>query len=517
MTSRPDQPFRPLKRWGPAWNRPHVRSSLPLDSNPSDGVRATENCAAESESAASAPDEIVETDFAELNGGTLVDLVQDTENPCRTLLAVWKDGEIRYLDQLKHDGQVLVPLQRKSEMFSRLRLPTEAKRYESALTLVNRIEQLIFRCISVNGIYVPVLADFVLSTWLVDRFEVAPYLSVVGLPQSGKTTLLKLLSLLCRRSLLVSDITSASFYRACSQFMPTILIDEAGSFRKNSALRHMLRAGSGRDVDSVQANRTFHAYGAKVLSWLEPPDDIALNSRCILIPMHESMRTNLMRSSDVEVEREAAELQTQLLQFRFENYRRVEPGPIPGDEILRPRSRDLLRALAAAHFNVERSKRLLEFFDSGQAIPHEPLSSEQNAVLRALYSIIHVQNDFDSIQTGQLTELVNGHLEHARENLRMKPRKVGSVLSSLGFSNRTRTNSGWILSLNREDAEKIHQLAEHYGIEKLDERTLRVSPDECALCKALTARKASRAPQVPKGSTKSASYELREDLVPVRK
>jgi hypothetical protein len=57
-------------------------------------------------------------------------------------------------------------------------------------------------------------------------------------------------------------------------------------------------------------------------------------------------------------------------------------SPIPGDEILRPRSRDLLRALAAAHLqNVGRLKRLLEFFNSGQAVPLEPLSPEQNAGL----------------------------------------------------------------------------------------------------------------------------------------
>jgi hypothetical protein len=508
MTIRPYQPYRHFKKWGPAWSRPHVWSSVPLQPNPPDDVKPAQNSTSEPESTCSAPDQIIETDFAELNDGTLVDLVQDSKNPHRTLLAVWKDGEVRYLDQLKHNGQILVPLQRKNEMFSRLRLPTEAKHYESLVEMVTRVERLIFRCISVNGMYVPVLADFVLSTWLVDRLEVAPYLSVVGLPQSGKTTLLKILSLLCRRSLLISDITVASFYRTCAQFMPTILIDEAGSFRNNSALRHMLRAGSTRDIDSVQANRTLHAYGPKVLSWLEPPDDTALNSRCILIPMHESMRANLKRPIDVEVEREAAILQAQLLRFRFENCWRVKPGPIYGDESLRPRSRDLLQALGATHMqNVERSRRLLEFFKSGQAIPHEPLSPEQNAVLRALYSVIHIRNDYDSIQTGQFTEMVNLSLERAGESLRMKPRKVGSILTSLGFSNRTRTNSGWILRLNREDAEKLHHLAENYGIEKLERCFDQISPDECDLCKALAIKSSNRAPQVPEGC-KKITYDL---------
>jgi hypothetical protein len=477
-----------------------------------DYVQSTENGGSESDSVGSAKRQIVETDFAKLDDGTLVDLVQDSENPHRTLLAVWKDGDIRYLDQLEHEGHVLVPLQRKNEIFKRLRLPTEACPYESVQTLLSRIEHLISKCVSVNATYVPVLADFVLCTWLVDRFAVAPYLSVVGLPQSGKTTLLKVLSLVCRRSLLIADITSASFYRACAQFMPTMLIDEAGSVRNNPALRHMLRAGSTRDGTSVLANRVFHSYGAKVISWLEPPDDTALNSRCVLVPMCESPRTDLARPSDFEVEQEAATLQAQLLQFRFENYWKAELGPIPGDEILRPRSRDLLRALSAAYLqDVERSQRLLDFFDSGQAVPLEPLTPEQNAVLRALYSVIHFRIGFTSMQTGDLAGTVNYFLQRAGESLRLQPRKVGAVLTSLGFSNRTRTKSGWFVSVNQEDAEKLHELAEHYGIEGLDERFQQVSPDECDLCMATASKNSNRTAEVPEGCTRINS-SLQEEL-----
>jgi hypothetical protein len=294
--------------------------------------------------------QILETDFAELKDGTLLEVVQDLENSARTLLAVWKDGGVRYVEELEDDAHVLVPRQRKrNQIFDQLRLPNQARPYDSVQILLIRLERLISRCVSVEATYLPVLADFALSTWLVDRLSIAPYLSVVGLPQSGKTTLLKILSLVCRRALLVSDITSASFYRACAQFTPTMLIDEAGSARDNRTLRHMLRAGTMRDVISVQANRSFHAYGAKAISWLEPPDDTALNSRCVFISMFETTRTDLLRPDDVEVVREAASLQAQLLQFRFENYYRVQPGPVSGDEVVRPRSRDLLRALAAAH------------------------------------------------------------------------------------------------------------------------------------------------------------------------
>jgi hypothetical protein len=79
----------------------------------------------------------------------------------------------------------------------------------------------------------------------------------------------------------------------------------------------MSRAGTSRDVISVFASRTFHAYGAKAISWLEPPDDTALNSRCVFISMFETNRTDLARPGDIEIVREAASLQAQLLQFRI--------------------------------------------------------------------------------------------------------------------------------------------------------------------------------------------------------
>ncbi len=69
---------------------------------------------------------VTETDFAELNDGRLVELVEDSKNPGRTCLAVWKDSEVRFVDRLEQDGQVFVPLSRKNEVLARLQLPTAA-------------------------------------------------------------------------------------------------------------------------------------------------------------------------------------------------------------------------------------------------------------------------------------------------------------------------------------------------------------------------------------------------------
>jgi len=201
--------------------------------------------------------------------------------------------------------------------------------------------------------------------------------------------------------------------------------------------------------------------------------------------MFENKSTALVRTDEPRVQQLAADLQAQLLRLRLENFKKVQLAPVPGDEVLRPRTRDLLRALSAAHAqDTQRSQRLFKFFESGQAIPAEPLDPAENAVLRALFSVIHLQEDFSSIRVGDLTNMVNLFLDRTGENLRLLPRKVGAILTSLSLATRTRMNTGWAISLDRQDAEKLHQLAACYGIDGLMDRFLGISPGDCSLCRA---------------------------------
>ncbi len=86
---------------------------------------------------------VTEIDFDVLKDGTLVELVEDSEDPGRTCFAVWKDGEIRFANRLKQNGQVFVPLSRKNELLRHLRLPSAVTPYESVRALLRRLETLI--------------------------------------------------------------------------------------------------------------------------------------------------------------------------------------------------------------------------------------------------------------------------------------------------------------------------------------------------------------------------------------
>jgi hypothetical protein len=88
------------------------------------------------------------------------------------------------------------------------------------------------------------------------------------------------------------------------------------------------------------------AHGPKVLAWIELPNDSALNSRCIVIPMHRSSRSNLLSPDDPGILQLAKTVRMRLLQFRFEHYRSLSIPKVPADVQLSARALDLYRALA---------------------------------------------------------------------------------------------------------------------------------------------------------------------------
>lgn len=89
------------------------------------------------------------------------------------------------------------------------------------------------------------IALWIILTWCINAFKIAPILAITALTKgAGKTQVLTLISKLCYEPLSASNITAASLFRAIEKFKPTFLLDEFDTYLKqNEDMRGVINAG----------------------------------------------------------------------------------------------------------------------------------------------------------------------------------------------------------------------------------------------------------------------------------
>ena len=434
-----------------------------------------------------------EVDFAEIEDGTLIEMIEDPNDPANSLFAVYKNGIVQIAAMVECANRLLVPLLREETIFKHVRLPQGTKPYKSAIELLAGITVLILGCADVSTNDATLIAAFVMSTWFIESLPIAPYLALVGLPRSGKTTLLQVLNLLCRRPLLTADITSAAFYEVYEKLGPTLLVDETLTAGNRRELFHLLKTGTTRGSVTLRKGRSLKAFGPKVITWTELPNDAALNSRCVIIPMQETNRTDLAKPTDKKILDLAGDLRKELLQYRLEKYHSLRVPKVEGDERLHSRTRDLYQSLALPlGADSGLGEHLVHLFEKQQEINREPLSPACAAVLRFLYLWIHLNLKEGKCAQKDLTFGVNLNLERLQETFRLNAHEVGRALTSLGFTNRKRTNAGFILWLDVRTRKRIHNLAHDHAIDQERRFLEQGFANGCELCKNSTPSSAEK-------------------------
>jgi hypothetical protein len=371
---------------------------------------------------------IIETDFAELEDGCLAEMIENPKDPADTLFVVYKNGTISYATTVQGKNHMLAPLRRQDQILKHMHFPRGVIPHESLKTLLARIHGVILHCADLEESDARLVSLFVLSTWFIERLCVAPYLAIVGPPRSGKTTLLELLTTLCRHALLTADISSAALYDLYNKLTPTVLVDETLTAPDKRAPFHLLRAGTTRGSVAFRKGRSLKAFGPKVVSWTAIPTDAALVSRCIIIPMMESSRTDLKKLTDNRVSEATTSLRMALLDYRLKNLKSLRLPKIDGDECLYSRTRDLYQALALP---VGSNETICKFLVLGFKRQHE----------------------------------------------------IGRALSSLGFADRKRMSAGYILWLDLRTRKRIHKLAHDIGIDQEEWFKGKGFASHCDLCK----------------------------------
>ncbi|MDE2420896.1 MAG: DUF3631 domain-containing protein [Gammaproteobacteria bacterium] len=159
--------------------------------------------------------------------------------------------------------------------------------------LLDEIASLVERHIVCEPSTVTATTLWIAFSWCIEALQIAP-IACITAPEKrcGKTQLLNLIGLLCRKPLPASNITAAAIFRSIEAFEPTLLIDEADSFLKNSEeMRGVINSGHSRSgafvIRTVGDNfepRKFSTWGAKAISGIGHLPD-TLRDRSILLEL----------------------------------------------------------------------------------------------------------------------------------------------------------------------------------------------------------------------------------------
>ncbi len=427
----------------------------------------------------------VATDFQAFPDGTLVELICP-QNSARSDLSflIWNAETVAVADHFQHEGHFYTPpvLSEKFSQDLNLRLPSEVKACPSPKELFVETSDLIRSHVELPEASICLVAAFVLSTWFVDNLAVAPYLWICGPPESGKTTLLRLLHCLCRRAILIGGTVPSRLYSLQASLRPTLLLDELGfnGTQHSHVLESWLRTGNARGVPVTVGGQLVDSFGAKVLCSRQPASDTALSSRALHISMVPT-RKNLRALDEETVERVANHFQPRLLMFRLGHYQEFRPDPVDLSP-LSPRIADLARALVLPFRGVGEeiiAPVLDAIVEQVRQAVVERAQEPEALVITALFSYCH-QPETSAVLVGQIASWVNTCRKRIGEEADLKPRAVGSILKSLGLTTDKLDSFGRGLRLTVTVKRRIHQLLQAYGL-----KTDPTGVAGCVLCEEM--------------------------------
>jgi hypothetical protein len=167
------------------------------------------------------------------------------------------------------------------------------------------------------------LAYFAINTWTFELFDTTPYISLESAtPGCGKSTMLRLLKAVCRRSRATTALTEAVLFRLIDTEQPTLLIDEAETIEGRSDRAEALKAIAHegyklgglvpRCEGDEHAIRWFDVYCPKAFAAIGGLTG-ALLERCHVLHMEKAPKGNSRKSTRARaLERDAKPLRAML-------------------------------------------------------------------------------------------------------------------------------------------------------------------------------------------------------------
>ncbi len=392
---------------------------------------------------------LVETGGELSDDGSAIELVGDPVTQRLNLLR-WDGANATIAARVRHNGNEYVPLRLEPSFARNPILPTRAGEYARTSQLCGTLRELFARHVDETGTWL--LTVFALATWGIDWLPFAPAVAIAG-PRREATALLRLLACVCRRSLLLGELSRRSLRTLPIESLhPTLLVASI-----DPATRNVLRVCSLRGLQIPHGGGLVDYFcSTAICGGIRYRDEtdcrlcVSVRPRSTLEYADEAKRQSLIDR-----------LQPVLLRYRFALFARIlaeRTESRNGTSAQVARSLELL--VADDPEVLATVSPLLKAQD--KQIERSRLTGTESVVVEALLAACH-QNEAEILVSG-VAKLANAIWLGRSEAFNLEPRAVGDILRHLGLQTERIGAAGRGLKLDQRTCQSVHELARDYRV-----------------------------------------------------
>lgn len=409
----------------------------------------------------------IETSGEVFSGGKMIEMLAGGPSSDPRLLFWSGKGKTIESSRVEYEGQQYRPALIDRSVARELVLPSRPGTYGSTRELLHNISKLAKQFAALPDQLASVMGRFVLGTWIIEAFPVAPALIVNGPDAIRSAQLMSLLHCFCRHGLRMTGVTSSGFCSLPTGFGFTLLLSQSTISRD---LRRLLGDASCRDQKIPRRGVLLNLFGAQIIHSEFVVEGEAWMRRSIEVPMPlvDIELPTLTKEKQHEIR---DTFQPKLLTYRRENFAKacdlrfdasklsnsVRPlahtlaAATPADADLRAEVLDLLR-------DEDQEARSRKWVDPNTILIESVLFHSSEAFGRDVY-------------VGDLARTAQEIVRRRGEDVEVDPGAIGKRLKMLGFKTETRDAKGVRLHLSEQVRQQAQRLAHEFKIPEDEERS----------------------------------------------
>ncbi len=395
--------------------------------------------------------------------GVMVELVSGSVGSNKPRLLLWNGTAATIASQVEHSGCTFQAAELSPSIYRAIRLPSGLSDSRPVRVLFTEIAVLFNQHLHFSDCESRLLASFCMSTWLADLLPIAPGLVVYGPDQGAGIEVLRLLSCLCRRPLLLAEVTPNAFRSLPMHLSLTLLINQHGL---GQAMQRLFRASSYRGLLLPgKAGTVVDLYGPKAIFCESDVHVDSFNEGMIQISITPSQVESSAIDENVQT-RIANDFQPQLLRYRLKNHSNVSDSRVDVRDFTSA-TRQLARALASCLSEdldlARETVRLLR--PQEEDVRERRRLDVRCVVIEILWGLVHNGKE-KKVTVDELAKLANALLRSRGETLAYSAEEIGWKLRELGVP-RHNASVGRQVVFDGNTRQNVHNLARVYNLQGL--------------------------------------------------